>query len=65
MEYLIDSDKLRYFWNKKDFYTILHFASNDAKIWEFSIPILMQSHLAKRWFYQERETYKCDIFYRL
>lgn len=65
LEYLLESPILKYFWTKHDFYMILHFISNYDKIWEFTLPVLMQSHLAKRWFYSENELNKADVFYRL
>jgi hypothetical protein len=64
-EYLLDSPLLRHFWTKKDFYSLLHIICTNVKVWEFSIPILMQSHLARRWFFSENEINKTDIFYRL
>lgn len=65
LEYLLESDFLRFYWRKKDFFAMLHFMSNNFKIWEFAIPVLLQSHLAKRWFYSETEQNKADVFYRL
>lgn len=65
LNYLLDSDCLRYFWHKKDLHSLIHFISNNSKIWEFAVPIVMRSHLAHRWFYQEKEINKVDIYYRL
>ena len=65
LECLLESDLLMQYWTKKDFYAMLHFISNHAKIWDFAIPVLLQSNVAKRWFYAENEQNKADVFYRL
>lgn len=44
---------------------MIHFISNNNKIWEFAIPVIMGSNLAHRWFFQEKELNKVDVFYRL
>ncbi|CDW84972.1 UNKNOWN [Stylonychia lemnae] len=65
LEYLLEHDYTKNIWMRKDFYTFLHFISNSLKIWLFALPIIMQSQLAKRWFYSEKEINKSDVFYRL
>ena len=65
MDYLLDSASLKHYWTKIDFQTLIYFLSSHFKMWEFSIPIIMASHLAHRWFYSEKETNKVDLFYRL
>jgi hypothetical protein len=56
---------MRFFWDKQDFTTLIYFISTHVQIWEMTIPILMRSHLAHRWFYSEKEENKIDVYYRL
>eukprot|EP00347_Sterkiella_histriomuscorum_P018673 403344614 len=65
LEYLLENQNTRRFWRRKDFYAILHFISHNLQIWQFAIPIIMRSQIAKRWFYSENEANKADVFYRL
>lgn len=65
LEYLLENPSVAKFWRRKDFYAMLHFASSSLRIWQFSIPVIMRSHIAKNWFYSENETNKADVFYRV
>lgn len=44
---------------------MLHFITNNIKIWKFAIPLILNSHVAHRWFYQERDFNKVDLIYRI
>lgn len=57
--------QLRNFWAKKDLNAMLHFITNNIKIWKFAIPLILNSHVAHRWFYQERDFNKVDLIYRI
>lgn len=46
LEYLLNSERLAFFWLKKDFQTIMHFISAYPRIWEFSLPVILKSQLA-------------------
>jgi hypothetical protein len=65
LEYLLENPKMINFWRRKDFYAMLHFVSHSLKVWQFAIPVLMRSHIAKNWFYSENEANKADVFYRV
>ena len=62
---VIVAKQLRHYWTKKDFSAMLHFSSNNVKIWKFAIPLILSSPVAHRWFYQERDFNRIDIIYRI
>lgn len=57
--------QLRHFWSKKEVSAMLHFITNNIKIWEFALPIIFESSAAHRWFYEMRDFNKMDIIYRI
>lgn len=65
LEYLLENPRMVNYWKRKDFYAMLHFVSSSLKVWQFAIPIVMRSQIAKNWFYSENEANKADVFYRV